>query len=146
MFLLQKPSKRMKRQHSDDVVSPQQLLKFAKDIDEFSSHNVSITKANSNQSQSTSKSLSDKTNNKPLENLNNCESSTLNQSSQRDEYSVFGEYVGMTIRHLNNDTARIVVKHYINNLLFEAEMGKYDNGILASKTPPNLYQTPDDNF
>lgn len=133
----------MKPQHSDDVISPQQLLKFAKDIDELSSHNVSIAKANSNQSQSTSKSLSDKIISKPLENLSN---SDLSTSNQRDEYSVFGEYVGMTIRHLHNDTAKIVVKHYINNLLFEAEMGKYDNGILASKTPPNLYQTPDDNF
>lgn len=134
----------MKREGSIDIVElPQHLLKFAKDSDELSSHNVSITKANSNQSQSTSKSLSDKTNNKLIENLNNSESSTPNQ---RDEYSVFGEYVGMTIRQLNNDTAKIVVKHYINNLLFEAEMGKYDNGMSTSKTPPNLYQTPDDNF
>lgn len=119
-------------------------MKFAKDMEEYSSHNLSTTKANLNQSQSTSKSLSDKINNRAVDNLNASDLSSA--STQRDEYSIFGEYVGMTIRHLSNDTAKIVVKHYINNLLFEAEMGKYDNGILASKTPPNLYQTSDDNF
>ncbi|XP_026832450.1 transcription factor mef2A isoform X2 [Drosophila erecta] len=56
-----------------------------------------------------------------------------------DEYGVFGEYVAITIRKLKTSKSKIVVKHLINNLLYEAELGKYDHGMPASKEPPQLY-------
>uniref|UniRef100_T1PJA5 Alcohol dehydrogenase transcription factor n=1 Tax=Musca domestica TaxID=7370 RepID=T1PJA5_MUSDO len=61
-------------------------------------------------------------------------------STPIDEYGVFGEYVAITIRKLKTSKAKIVVKHLINNLLYEAELGKYDQGIPASKEPPELYK------
>lgn len=57
-----------------------------------------------------------------------------------DEYGVFGEYVAITIRKLKTSKAKIVVKHLINNLLYEAELGKYDQGIPSCKEPPELYK------
>ncbi|XP_033149509.1 protein kinase 4 isoform X2 [Drosophila busckii] len=57
-----------------------------------------------------------------------------------DEYGVFGEYVAITIRKLKTAKSKIVVKHLINNLLYEAELGKYDQGMPASKEPPQLYK------
>lgn len=50
--------------------------------------------------------------------------------SARDQFTVFGEQVGMQIRDLPSPCARKIVKHMISTLLFDAEMGKYDN-------PPN---------
>ncbi|TMW52877.1 hypothetical protein DOY81_002043 [Sarcophaga bullata] len=63
-----------------------------------------------------------------------------NSSTPIDEYGVFGEYVAITIRKLKTSKAKIVVKHLINNLLYEAEMGKYDQGISSCKEPPELYK------
>ncbi|XP_069673312.1 uncharacterized protein [Periplaneta americana] len=59
----------------------------------------------------------------------------------RDQYTVFGEQVGMQIRELPSPYARKVVKQVINTVLFDAEMGKYD---IPSTTPylqPSPYQT-----
>ncbi|KAH8322945.1 hypothetical protein KR059_011694 [Drosophila kikkawai] len=61
-------------------------------------------------------------------------------SNHVDEYGVFGEYVAITIRKLKTSKSKIVVKHLINNLLYEAELGKYDQGMPASKEPPQLYK------
>lgn len=61
-------------------------------------------------------------------------------SNAIDEYGVFGEYVAITIRKLKTSKAKIVVKHLINNLLYEAELGKYDQGIPSCKEPPELYK------
>lgn len=47
--------------------------------------------------------------------------------SARDQFTVFGEQVGMQIRDLPSPCARKIVKHMISTLLFDAEMGKYDN-------------------
>lgn len=47
--------------------------------------------------------------------------------SARDQFTVFGEQVGMQIRDLPSPSARKIVKHMISTLLFDAEMGKYDN-------------------
>lgn len=60
-----------------------------------------------------------------------------------DEFGVFGEYVGITIRKLKSSKAQVVIKHLINNLLYDAEMGKYDYGIPTTREPPHLYATTD---
>ncbi|XP_055907855.1 uncharacterized protein LOC129942805 [Eupeodes corollae] len=64
-------------------------------------------------------------------------------ASESDEFGVFGEYVGITIRRLKTSKAQVVIKHLINNLLFDAEMGRYDYGIPTSREPPHLYATTD---
>lgn len=48
------------------------------------------------------------------------------QNKQRDEYAIFGEKVGMKIRKLKSERVRAVVENKINNILFDAEMGKFD--------------------
>ncbi|XP_034482146.1 probable basic-leucine zipper transcription factor E isoform X2 [Drosophila innubila] len=76
-------------------------------------------------------------------NNNNTSSNNNNNnigSNHVDEYGVFGEYVAITIRKLKTSKSKIVVKHLINNLLYEAELGKYDQGMPASKEPPQLYK------
>lgn len=51
--------------------------------------------------------------------------SILKKSCERDDCSVYGEYVANELRNLN-PRARTIVKHIINNTLFHAGMGKYD--------------------
>lgn len=48
------------------------------------------------------------------------------KQGQRDEYHVFGEHVGYKIRKLPTDYAKSTVEYLINNILYEAETGKYD--------------------
>ncbi|KAH8372156.1 hypothetical protein KR093_010268 [Drosophila rubida] len=79
-------------------------------------------------------------NNNNNNNNNNSGNNSSNSSSHVDEYGVFGEYVAITIRKLKTAKSKIVVKHLINNLLYEAELGKYDQGMPASKEPPQLYK------
>lgn len=43
----------------------------------------------------------------------------------QDEYSAFGQYVACKLRRFDHRT-RSFVEHAINNVLFEADMGKYD--------------------
>lgn len=51
-----------------------------------------------------------------------------------DQYKSFGDQVGLRIRDLPSSNAQTIVKHLISNILFEAEMGKYDNGNPLSVT------------
>lgn len=44
----------------------------------------------------------------------------------QDEYSAFGQYVACKLRRFDHRT-RSFVEHAINNVLFEADMGKFDN-------------------
>ncbi|KAL0821400.1 hypothetical protein ABMA28_004883 [Loxostege sticticalis] len=44
----------------------------------------------------------------------------------RDEFTVFGEYIANKLRNINNHGARNTVQHHISNILYNAEMGKYD--------------------
>lgn len=43
-----------------------------------------------------------------------------------DEYTLFGEQIAIKLRSLKTDYARITVQHHINNLIYEAQMDKYD--------------------
>ncbi|KAF5298937.1 hypothetical protein FQA39_LY11654 [Lamprigera yunnana] len=45
-----------------------------------------------------------------------------------DQFKTFGELVGLRIKDLPSSNAQKIVKHFISNILFEAEMGKYDHG------------------
>jgi len=47
-------------------------------------------------------------------------------SSGRDEFTVFAEHVVIRLKNITDVRARLVAQHQINNILFEAEMGKYN--------------------
>ncbi|XP_024871077.1 uncharacterized protein LOC112454094 isoform X2 [Temnothorax curvispinosus] len=47
-------------------------------------------------------------------------------SSGRDEFTVFAEHVAIRLKNITDVRARLVAQHQINNILFEAEMGKYN--------------------
>ncbi|KAF5287457.1 hypothetical protein FQA39_LY04085 [Lamprigera yunnana] len=49
-------------------------------------------------------------------------------TSGLDQFETFGELVGLRIKDLPSSNAQKIVKHLISNILFEAEMGKYDHG------------------
>ncbi|KAG5878005.1 hypothetical protein JTB14_010747 [Gonioctena quinquepunctata] len=49
------------------------------------------------------------------------------RNALKDQYTASGDQVGMRIRDLPTLNAKQIVKHLISNILFEAEMGKYDN-------------------
>lgn len=51
---------------------------------------------------------------------------TLKESLRRDESTIYGEHVACEIRKLN-PRVQTIAKHKMNNILFEAAMGKYDN-------------------
>lgn len=78
-----------------------------------------------------------------LASSSSCKKMRKIDASESDEFGVFGEYVGITIRRLKTSKAQVVIKHLINNLLFDAEMGRYDYGIPTSREPPHLYATTD---
>lgn len=45
---------------------------------------------------------------------------------ERDGFHIFGELVSNKLRNLKTEYARNTVEHMISNILFEANMGKYD--------------------
>lgn len=49
-----------------------------------------------------------------------------NQKKSRDKFHVFGEHVAFKIRGLRTEQAQNTVEHLICNILWEADMGKYD--------------------
>ncbi|KAL4113003.1 hypothetical protein QTP88_016712 [Uroleucon formosanum] len=51
----------------------------------------------------------------------------FNERNDRNEYHIFGEQVGCKVRKLSTNYSKITVQHFINNILWEAELGKYDN-------------------
>lgn len=46
---------------------------------------------------------------------------------EKDEYSLFGEQIAIKMRKLSSPYTRFVVQNAINNILFEAETGKFDS-------------------
>lgn len=51
----------------------------------------------------------------------------IDGNQRKDEYSVFGEYVGNKLRKMNNVLARGNVQQLITTILWQAEYGLYDN-------------------
>lgn len=48
---------------------------------------------------------------------------------ERDEYQIYGEHVACKIRKLTTDYAKSTVQHFINSILYEAELGKYNHSV-----------------
>lgn len=62
--------------------------------------------------------------------------------AQRDEYSLFGEQVGIKIRKLPTAHAKSMVQHIIQTTLFEAEMGRYNNPPRFENSSMPIYPPP----
>ncbi|XP_066600541.1 uncharacterized protein [Prorops nasuta] len=62
-------------------------------------------------------------------------------TSGRDEFAVFAEHVAIRLRNITDRRARLVAQHQINNILFEAEIGKYnlqyDPGMMENLDEPS---------
>lgn len=56
-----------------------------------------------------------------------------NKKVERDEYQIYGEHIACKIRKLSTDYAKSTVQHLMNNILYEAELGKYNH-------PPHHYE------
>lgn len=57
-----------------------------------------------------------------------------------DQYRSFGDQVGLRIRDLPSSKAQNITKYLISHILFEAEMGKYDNCNPVHATYPQYFQ------
>jgi hypothetical protein len=56
------------------------------------------------------------------------------RNEKRDDCVVYGEHVAHKLRGYDSRTCAIV-QHHINNILFEADMGKYLNGMPYNQQP-----------
>ena len=63
-------------------------------------------------------------------------------NAPKDECSTFGKHVATKLKKFD-DRVRSVVMHLMNNIIFDAEMGKYNNyGHSSVQTPPPYAQEP----
>lgn len=64
----------------------------------------------------------------------------LQQAMKKDECTTYGEHVANELRDLQ-PRARTIVKHLINNILFDAAMGKYNNDGSSTSYHGNMATT-----
>jgi len=86
---------------------------------------------------STSKKKKINEENKPSE-MYILKATVAEKESQQDENETYGEYVALTLKKLDN-YSRIMAKHYINEILIEAELGKYKDSIPQRSSTPTIY-------
>ncbi|XP_059216251.1 rho GTPase-activating protein gacZ isoform X2 [Stomoxys calcitrans] len=132
------PSPSKLQQHSNNALHSRQC-DYLNNLNGGAGYSANIYNGNSSNNHPTSSSSAGGGSNASL-GINSGGGGSKPSSTPIDEYGVFGEYVAITIRKLKTSKAKIVVKHLINNLLYEAEMGKYDQGIPSCKEPPELYK------
>lgn len=53
--------------------------------------------------------------------------SMLNRQEKRHKFHIFREHIVCKIRKLPTDVSKNTVQHLINNILYDAELGKYNN-------------------
>ncbi|KAK4317458.1 hypothetical protein Pmani_011461 [Petrolisthes manimaculis] len=46
---------------------------------------------------------------------------------EKDEFEVFGEYIAANMKKLGTNHAKATVKHMINNIIYQAELGQFDH-------------------
>ncbi|KAK3885992.1 hypothetical protein Pcinc_009819 [Petrolisthes cinctipes] len=46
---------------------------------------------------------------------------------EKDEFEVFGEYIAANMKKLGTNHAKATVKHMINNIIYQAELGHFDH-------------------
>lgn len=54
--------------------------------------------------------------------------------ADRDEFKIFGEYVGHQIKKIRNERERSILKHKISTLLFESELAQADDSSRPAST------------
>lgn len=59
------------------------------------------------------------------------------RQAQPDDFDIFGEIVARKVRSLPTRYAHITLQHLINNLLYEGELGRYNEPHPART--PNVY-------
>lgn len=62
------------------------------------------------------------------------------RKTQPDDFDIFGEIVARKLRNLPTRYAQITIEHQINNLLYEAELGKYNEPPQTSHVHQELSQ------
>ncbi|CAH1112627.1 unnamed protein product [Psylliodes chrysocephalus] len=60
-----------------------------------------------------------------------------NFNKDKDEFDIFGELISRKIRNLNTHYARATVQNMLNNILYEAELGKYDAPLTTNQNDIN---------
>ncbi|KAL0119711.1 hypothetical protein PUN28_007864 [Cardiocondyla obscurior] len=65
-------------------------------------------------------------------------------STGRDEFTVFAEHVAIRLKNIRDLRARLVAQHQINNILFEAEMGKYSTQPSFAPDNTQIMENPDE--
>lgn len=50
------------------------------------------------------------------------------EESKKDEYKIYGQYVASELRQVKNENAVLQTKSYINNILIDMRMDKYNYG------------------
>lgn len=63
-----------------------------------------------------------------------------NSTHERDGCELFGNYVASKLREYDRKT-RAIVEYHISNILFKADMGKYD-GYMDNTTTPSAEHDP----
>lgn len=58
-----------------------------------------------------------------------------NRLMSRDEFDVYGQYIGTELRALKDEHSVIMAKYYINNILIDARLGKYRTGYNYQSQP-----------
>lgn len=55
--------------------------------------------------------------------------SKSNEHQPEDEFTLFGKSVAYKLRNIKNDRARVIAQHYINTILFRAEMTNFNENV-----------------
>lgn len=59
----------------------------------------------------------------------------------KDRFEVYGQYVASELREVNHEHSLLMAKYHINNILFEARMGKYK---VLKPASPSAHSDGDD--
>lgn len=69
--------------------------------------------------------------------------SLYQKNEVKDEFEIFGQHVACKIRKLSTSYAKSTVQYHINNIIYQAELGQYDQPL---QTQFNTYQKPSFNY
>ncbi|XP_025410850.1 uncharacterized protein LOC112683876 [Sipha flava] len=61
------------------------------------------------------------------------------KTDNKDKFDIFGQHVACKIRKLSTSYAKSTIQYHINNIIFQAELGQYDQ---PPQTQFKTYQTP----
>lgn len=96
------------------------MLQSNDQIEDLETSNKTVQLTNHKRAKPTKTSTNDRTE----ETYNILKS--LYEKRDRDEFSIYGEYVASKLRKISNYYVRSTAQHHINNILYTAEIGEYD--------------------